>query len=149
VLSDPNVGFVTTTPGHCGEAVAWLAEFLISLLLFFSVLHVSGRPRLSSATPFVAGALVAAFITVEAPLSGMSMNPARTIGSALAAGDWRGIWIYLTAPPLGMLAAAELYLHLPGPGRVMCARLCNHGRHRCIFCSANVASACPSTMSTP
>jgi hypothetical protein len=49
---------------------------------------------------------VGLYIAFESPLSGMSMNPARTFGSALTAGRWDGIWIYFTAPPLAALAAA-------------------------------------------
>ena len=55
-----------------------------------------------------AGALVATYIMVEAPLSGMSMNPARTLASAAPAGVWDAVWIYFIAPPLGMLLAGLL-----------------------------------------
>ena len=51
-----------------------------------------------------AGALVALYIIFEAPLSGMSMNPARTVASALPAHVWTDAWIYFLAPPLGMLS---------------------------------------------
>ena len=43
------------------------------------------------------------------------MNPARTFGSALLARDFPGLWIYFTAPPLGMLLAAEA-VHAPFRG---------------------------------
>jgi aquaporin Z len=63
----------------------------------------------------------------------MSMNPARTFASAVVAGEWRDIWLYFVAPPLGMLAAAEAYVRLRGLPRVYCAKL-RHGRGaRCIF----------------
>ncbi len=70
----------------------------------------SNSRELNRYTGLAAGALVALYITVEAPLSGMSMNPARTFGSALPAQLWQAVWIYFTAPPLGMLLAAALYL---------------------------------------
>jgi Major intrinsic protein len=44
----------------------------------------------------------------------MSMNPARTFGSALFAQNFAGLWSYFTAPPLGMLLAAELFVHRMG-----------------------------------
>ena len=66
----------------------------------------------------------------------MSMNPARTLGSALFARDWTALWIYFVAPPAGMLAAAELYLRQRGPGAVFCAKLHHQNRKRCIFCEA-------------
>jgi len=77
--------------------------------------------------------LVAVYITFEAPISGMSMNPARTFGSAYWAHAWTALWIYFTAPPLGMLLAAELYLRIRGAHRVFCAKLHHHNSARCIF----------------
>jgi hypothetical protein len=52
--------------------------------------------------------LVACFVTFEAPLSGMSMNPARSLASAAPAGLWQHFWIYVLAPVLGMASAALL-----------------------------------------
>ncbi|MBL8174663.1 MAG: aquaporin, partial [Bryobacterales bacterium] len=89
--------------------------------------------RLAGYTPFVAGGLVALYITVEAPISGMSMNPARSFGSAVAAGEWRALWIYFVAPPLGMLGAAEVYVRRNGLHRVFCAKLAHPNEERCIF----------------
>jgi aquaporin Z len=63
----------------------------------------------------------------------MSMNPARTFGSAFVAQAWNALWIYFTAPPLGMLLAAEVYLRLKGAGGVLCAKLHHHNHKRCIF----------------
>ena len=94
----------------------------------FTVLRVSNSPRLTRYTPWFAGLLVAFYITVEAPLSGMSMNPARSLGSDVGAGQWQALWIYFVAPPLAMLAAAHLYR-----GRVFCAKLHHHNGQRCIF----------------
>src|SRR3989304_987347 len=85
----------------------------MSFLLMTVVLAASNTPRLARRTGLFAGVLVAAYITVEAPLSGMSLNPARTFASALPASVWTAFWVYLAAPPLGMLLAAELYARLP------------------------------------
>src|SRR5262249_13787674 len=60
-------------------------------------------------------------------------NPARSFASALPAGSWRYLWIYFTAPPLGMLAGAELWLRLRGIGSIRCAKLNHHTTRRCIF----------------
>jgi aquaporin Z len=122
------VSYAATTPGTRGVAVAFVAELAISFLLMTVVLYVSNAPRFARFTPFVAGACVMLFITFEAPLSGMSMNPARTLASALAGGPWDAIWIYFVAPPLGMLAAATFYR-----GRVYCAKLDHFTSARCIF----------------
>jgi aquaporin Z len=133
VLADPAVNYVATVPGVYGVGVAFLAEFLISGLLMIVVLTVSNTPRLARYTGLCAGALVAAYITVEAPLSGMSMNPARTLSSGLAAQVWTALWLYCTAPPLGMLLAADLYQRWPGARQVVCAKLHHHNTKRCIF----------------
>jgi len=61
------------------------------------------------------------------------MNPARTLGSAVHAAQWTALWVYFTAPPLGMLAAAEAYLRLPGAREVWCAKLHHDNDKRCIF----------------
>ncbi len=132
-LEDTGVHYVVTEPGSAGIAVAFAAEFAISLVLMLAVLIVSNTASLARATPFVAGLLVALYITFEAPLSGMSMNPARTFGSALVARDWTALWIYFTAPPAGMLLAGQLYRLRWGVHRVFCAKLHHHNSERCIF----------------
>jgi aquaporin Z len=81
-----------------------------------------------------AGALVATYIAFEAPISGMSMNPARTLASALGAHNWTALWVYFTAPPLGMLAAAEVYLRILGRHRIFCAKLHHDNQKPCLFC---------------
>jgi len=91
------VHFVATVPGPDGPSVAFTAEFAISFLLISVVLNVSNSRRFARFTPWVAGFLVATFISVESPLSGMSMNPARTVGSAFSSGTWTAIWTILPA----------------------------------------------------
>jgi aquaporin Z len=123
-----DVNYVATLPGPQGAWSAYAAEFAISFLLVSVVLRVANSRRWTRATPWVAGCLVAAFITVESPLSGMSMNPARSFASALPSGLWTSFWIYLTAPPLGMIAAAQLYRR-----RIFCVKYHHHNGQRCIF----------------
>jgi len=94
---------------------------------------VSNHKSLSRFTPYFAATLVAAYITFEAPFSGMSMNPARTLGSAIPAHAFHALWIYFTAPPLAMLIAAEAYLRVRSAGAVYCAKLNHHNTARCIF----------------
>jgi aquaporin Z len=132
-ISDPHVNYAVTTPGSLGPSVAFISEFAISFLLMTTVLLVSNSSRLPAFTGAFAGVLVATYITLEAPLSGMSMNPARTFGSALPPHVWRYLWVYFTAPPIGMLAAAHIYERLEGPHSVLCAKLHHEGSQRCIF----------------
>ena len=63
----------------------------------------------------------------------MSMNPARTFGSALPAGVWTAVWVYFLAPTIAMLAAGRTYLHFRGAHRVFCAKYHHHNDKRCIF----------------
>jgi aquaporin Z len=116
-----------------GLGVAWLAEAMIAFLMMSMVLIVSNRHGLARYTGLCAGALVASFILVESPVSGMSMNPARSAGSAVWAHVWSGLWIYFTAPPVGMLVASQVYAMTFGRGRVYCAKLNHFNHHRCIF----------------
>jgi aquaporin Z len=138
LVSDTSVNYVTTMPGPSGEVVAFAAEALISFVLMLAILAISNHPRLAPFTGICAGVLVWTYITVEAPLSGMSMNPARTFGSALLAGKFPGLWIYFIAPPLGMLSAAEMFTRRFGVQRVFCAKLHHCYEGPCIFgCGAS------------
>jgi len=123
-----DVNYVVTIPGPQGPWIALAAEFGISLLLLSTVLRVSNSRRWTRFTPWVAGCLVATFILFESPLSGMSMNPARTFASAFPSGVWTSFWIYLCAPPIAMILAAQLYR-----GRVFCVKYHHHNGQRCIF----------------
>jgi hypothetical protein len=67
--------------------------------------------------------LIALYTFFFAPVSGFSINPARTIGSAFFAGVWTAGWLYFAAPLLGMFSAAEVYARINGGGRVLCAKL--------------------------
>ena len=128
-----SVNYITTMPGKPGAHVAWIAEFVIAFVMMAMVLLSSNNPRTAPFTGFFAGVLVAAYIAIEAPISGMSINPARTLGSAVPARSFRGLWIYFTAPPLAMLSAATLYACVAGSDHVFCAKLNHEGRTRCIF----------------
>jgi len=132
-LADPAVHYVATIPGSSGIAPAFLAEVAITFVLMTVVLRVSNTKRLAAFTGIFAGALVATYIAFESPVSGMSMNPARSLASALPAGAWDVLWIYFLAPPIGMLLAAELYVRRHGLARVFCAKLHHDGESRCIF----------------
>ena len=128
-----SVHYAATLPGAGGPGVAFAGEVVISFGLMLVVLTVSNTGWLARLTGLFAGLLVATYIVVEAPLSGMSMNPARTFGSALPAQLWTALWVYFTAPPLGMLLAAEVYLGRKGAHGVICAKLHHQNTQRCIF----------------
>lgn len=133
----PTVNYIVTIPGADGVGIAFLAELMISFGLMLTILIASNTPQLAHWTGLFAGILIATYITLEAPLSGMSMNPARTLASAIPAHNWTAIWLYFTAPLVGMLAAAEVYIRWVGRHSVRCAKLHHHNSKRCIFCGGN------------
>jgi aquaporin Z len=143
-LAHPDVRYVATVPGGGGPTVAFAAEVAMAFVLMSAVLHVANDAALARFTGLAAGALVALYITVEAPLSGMSLNPARSLASAVPAHAWDAFWIYLVAPPLGMVAAAEIYVHRYGARAVYCAKLQHDGgpcRFRCRWAELRSAAA--------
>jgi aquaporin Z len=132
-LADPSINYIITVPGTGGVGIAFLAELSISFGMMLMILFVSNIPKLSRLTGIFAAVLITTYITLEAPLSGMSMNPARTFASAILAQNWTAIWVYFTAPLLGMLLAAEVYVRFKGKRAVHCAKLHHHNNKRCIF----------------
>jgi aquaporin Z len=134
LLANPAVNYVATVPGTDGPIVAFVAEVVITFILMSVILRVSNNQRVAKLTGLCAGTLVATYITFEAPLSGMSMNPARTFGSALPAQVWTALWVYFTAPLIGMLAAAQVYVFMKSSRAVACAKLHHQNAKRCIFC---------------
>lgn len=101
-----SIDFGGTFPGNgfslsqatMGEAVTTFG-LIVGLFLFL------GHSRLRSYTPLLFPFLYAVMVYLEAPVSGTSTNPARSIGPSLVAGDWRGWWVYWAGPLLGTLVA--------------------------------------------
>ena len=137
-LAHPTVGYVLTQPGPLGVGAAFLAEVVISAILMGTVVTLIDTP-LARWTGLVCGALVALFIIFEAPLSGMSMNPARSFASAAGAGMWQLLWLYFIAPPLGMFLGAALARRLHGSSA--CPKLHHPDSQPCIFCGHVVPHA--------
>jgi len=136
-----SVNYAVTVPGRFGTAAAFCAEFMMAAILMAVVLWASNQPAIAAYTSYFVGILIGLDILFFAPVSGFSINPARTIGSAVFAQTWTSVWIYFIAPPLGMLFSAEVYLRRFGKHRVLCAKLhpdpsfpcpflCHYPRHR-------------------
>ena len=140
-ISHPSVHYVVTVPGATGRAAAFVAEVAITFILMTVILRVSNSARFHKLTGLCAGALVATYITIEAPISGMSMNPARTFASAVPAHHWGALWIYFIAPLAGMLSAAEVYLRTKSARSISCAKLHHDNNKRCIFCGKSAVNA--------
>jgi len=133
LLADGAVNFIVTVPGKTGAGTAFFAEVIISFFMMMMVLVCSNSARTARLTPFFAGILLAVYISLEAPFSGTSMNPARSFGSAIVANVWTDWWIYAVAPPLAMLLAAEVYVRVKGLRKDYCAKFYHYRAARCIF----------------
>ena len=132
-LSMPPVRYAVTVPGNHGPAIALLSEFFLSGLLMGVVLFASNRKHLVNFTPLLVGLITLGYYGFCSSLSGFSVNPARSFSSALFAFVWQGIWIYLAAPTLGMLAAASLYTNLVRQRRIYCAKVFHDMESPCPF----------------
>jgi aquaporin Z len=127
------VRYAATLPGIYGDTIAFVAELAISFILMSAILFASNHEVLAPYTHYFAAILAAVYIAFESPLSGMSTSPARTFGPALYGNYWRALWIYFVAPPLGMLAAAEVLLLARRRKDPYCAKLHHQNDKRCIF----------------
>lgn len=134
IIAHRSVSYVVTVPGRSGAGAAFLAEMLLACGMMLMVLFASNTPKIARFTGLFAGTLVFLYITFEAPISGMSINPARTVASALPSGIWKAGWIYFIAPVLGMLLAAQFYRTVAQPAGLACPKLCHGTKKPCIFC---------------
>jgi aquaporin Z len=134
LLRDPPTTWIVTQPGADGVVVALLAEFVVAFLVMETILVTGALPSLSRFTGAFVAILVFLFISFESPLSGFSMNPARSLGSAAVSGHWTAFWIYVLAPPLGMLTAVLLKRSLRWAPSSNCAKLVRSSSQRCIHC---------------
>jgi aquaporin Z len=132
-VSGQAIRYAVTTPGVRGSAVAFIGELAISIILMSTILVASNSETLNRYTPYLVGFLYAGFIILEAPFSGMSMNPARSLAPALHASYWHALWLYFAAPTLGTLIAAEIFLRARGGVQPFCAKLHHANNKRCIF----------------
>jgi aquaporin NIP len=102
-----NLG-ATTPSGSVGQAFLW--ETVMSAALVGVVLAVATDRRATGhPVALIVGGTVALCALVGGPVSGASMNPARTLAPMFAGGPGDGLWIYLTAPFLGAAIALALF----------------------------------------
>jgi aquaporin Z len=107
-----------TLPGHGispGVALAWevlLTTGLVSVILGTA----SGAQQLGPIAALGVSSYIALAGLIGAPVSGASMNPARSLGPALVLGDWRDWWVYLAGPLAGAVIAVGFAFILRGPG---------------------------------
>lgn len=140
------IHYAATLPGIYGIPISFVAELASSIILTSAVLFALNHETLEPYAHYVAATLIATYIAFESPLSAMSANPARTFGPAVCSGYWHAFWIYFIAPPLGMLAAAQVLL--ARKSKVPhCAKLHHHNNKRCIFCHSGLDLTTPNKKS--
>jgi aquaporin Z len=108
-----SVAYGATLPGSAGSWVALLGEAGTTFCLIAGLLLFVGHRRLRVFTPALFPFLYGLLVWLEAPLSGTSTNPARSLGPGLVAGSLHGWWVYWLGPLVGTLAAVELRRVLP------------------------------------
>jgi len=124
-----------TRPGMgVSPIMACVFEVLITFALMFLILACLNKPRLAPRTGILAGLLVATLVMIEAPLTGTSLNPARSLAPALLMQRLDGVWIYLVAPTIGAVAAAMAWRGRWGARQALiCAKLYHAGASPCQF----------------
>ena len=137
-LTLPAVDYAVTVPAVTfprwyGTAAAFCAEYFMATLLMLVVLWFSNKPLLAQYTSYVVGILIVVYVFVFAPVSGFSINPARTTASAIFANVWIAVWLYFVAPLLGMMTSAEIYVRGYGKESVLCAKLHPDPNYPCPF----------------
>lgn len=110
-----SVAFGATLPGVAyGARWALLGEAITTFALVFGLFLFLGRPWLRRFTPALFPPLYAVMVWLEAPISGTSTNPARSLGPALISGEWRDWWVYWLGPALGAILAVAVYQRIWG-----------------------------------
>jgi aquaporin NIP len=105
----------TLPSGSEGQAFLW--ELALSFFLMFVIMAVATDTRaVGEAAAIAIGGTIALDALVGGPISGASMNPARSLGPALVSGDLHAFWIYLVAPFAGTAVGALAYQFVRGEG---------------------------------
>lgn len=89
--------------------IVFFSEVAITFLLVFTIFIFVSHRRLMRWTPLIVWLLVAGMVWQEAPISGTSLNSARSFAPALVTGDWHHQWIYWVAPPMGAAIAVVVF----------------------------------------
>ncbi|HVL66796.1 MAG TPA: aquaporin [Vicinamibacterales bacterium] len=128
-----SVRYAATAPG---DGWTWtgalVAETLATFALVFLIFVCINKPALAARTGILAGSLVVALVTIEAPISGTSVNPARSAAPAVLVPIFRDQWIYVAGPIAGALLAAVAYRRRWGATTV-CAKLYHTAKYPCPF----------------
>jgi aquaporin Z len=105
-----SVAFGATLPGsEFGPGWALLGEVVTTFALVAGLFLFIRHQKIRTFTPALLPVLYAAMVFLEAPVSGTSTNPARSLGPAVIAGAWQDWWVYWLGPAIGALLGVALY----------------------------------------
>ena len=108
-------GLGATHPSHVGELGAMILEAGLTAVLMVVILAVATDTRaVGSLAALAIGATIGLEALVLGPITGASMNPARSLAPALVGGELADVWIYLIGPTLGALVGVGVYAVLRG-----------------------------------
>jgi MIP family channel proteins len=114
VWPEKPAGLGATAPS-IGTGGAFVYELLLTGFLMFVIMAVATDTRAVGAAAAVAiGGAVTMDALMGGPVTGASMNPARSFGPALAAGQWNDFWVYASAPVMGAMLGAGAYQAVRG-----------------------------------
>ncbi len=133
-LRQPPVEWLATYPTGMRAALPFMAEFLASFVVMSLILSMGGAVRIARYTGLAGAAASLVFSLFEVQATSFSLNPAHSLVSAVPSGHWDGVWIYLLAPPAGMLLAAFVNRRVLPLPPMLCAKLMHDGSTRCIHC---------------
>jgi MIP family channel proteins len=109
-------GLGVTQPDHVGRLSALVLEAGLTAVLMIVVLAVATDTRATGSLAAIAiGGTIGLEALVLGPITGASMNPARSLAPALVSGDWTNLWLYIVGPIVGALVGVAIYEALRGP----------------------------------
>jgi aquaporin Z len=127
------VQYAATVPGDGYTwAGALAAETAVTFLLVFLIFVCVNKPAVAPRTGLLAGSLVALLVMIEAPVTGTSLNPARTLGPAILSANYTALWIYFAGPIAGALIAVAAFRGQWGR-QTVCAKLYHTEKYSCPF----------------
>ena len=124
VLGGTSSGLGATTLAATVTPVQGLViEIILTFLLVNTIYHTAVSGKAGDMAPVAIGLTLIFCILMGGPLTGASLNPARTLGPAILTGNFANIWLYFIGPPLGAVLAALLHNYVLRPvGRVKSKR---------------------------
>ncbi len=117
----------------------FLSEMGLTFLLILAIFLFVSNHRLMRWTPLMTWILVAMIVWLEAPISGASLNPARSFGPALVSWFWQAQWLYFLAPSLGAVLAVGVFhlLTMMGVDDIQTGKLFHVPHYRSLFKNVN------------